>query len=195
MSRLCLLFAFFAAISCNLGGHDSRRPTSEVATEKASLPSDEDSLKAAAEQLISAIETSDAKRVLGMISRKGIEFGADNWVSYEAIEKDFQDRGIVYCEFFDTACLRDHLRKRRFTPARDIEGIRPWPASCKEILATVSGLEISTKREPTKSGQEWGQVVVRWVSPSPRSLGGSFLNFAFVREAGDWKLITDAQHY
>lgn len=155
----------------------------------------EKALEQAAHNLLEIIRKGDERDLLALFSRAGAEIGADNRISYGAIRKDLEARGPIYCEFYDTSCLRKHLQKINFRPAQDMDGERPWPVSYREILNTVSGLEISARLEQASSNEVWGQVVIKWKSPQPRELGVDYLNFAFVLENGEWKLASDGAAY
>lgn len=155
----------------------------------------EENLRKAADHLLETIRKKDREKLLALFSRSGAEIGADNRVSYKAIQSDLEEKGPIYCEFFDTPCLRKHLEKSKFKPAQGIHGQEPWPVSYRDVLNTVSGLQVSTRLHKDSSGVIWGQVTVKWQSPPPRDLGVSFLTFAFELEADEWKLVSDGGPY
>jgi hypothetical protein len=153
----------------------------------------EESLREAGQRLVHVIRKDDSRELLNLFYTKGVAIGIDKWATYDAIKQDFRTKGRVYCEFFDTVCFQQHLKRMRSGPPEDLQGPLPAPLSYRELLDKVSGVEISVKVERSPSGEIWGQVMLGWDSPRPQDLGFlSFLNFTFILEKGAWKLGGDS---
>jgi len=171
-------------------GEKATTDSREQGTDRKQL---EESLREAGERLVLAIRQGNTAGLLKLFSSEGAEIGVDNIVSHKEIQNDFASKGFIYCQFFETACFRKHLRGMRSGPPQDLYGLLPPPVSYRELLSRISGLEISVKVERLPSGKIWGQVMLGWDSPPPRDLGFlHFLNFPFSLENGEWKLGGDS---
>ncbi len=197
MKATLLLLVCFLFINCSWEtGHDSGQPSAKAVPAAGEDEGLAKSLEAAGEKLAGAIRKRDSRELLALFSPGGAEVGIDNWLTHDQLQQDVQGRGLVYCQFFETECFQEMLRKRRFKPFEDIHGEAPWPVSYHQVITTATGQEISVRVHSSESDSTWGVVILHWDSPDPRYFGlQHFLEFTFRLEDGDWKLSSDGGPY
>jgi len=146
-----------------------------------------ENLSAVADRLIAVIQDGKESELLEFWSHSGVSFGVDGAVvGKRTLVRQLQQKGDLYCFFFETDCLRkqdnEQRRAAKAPPRKDAL------YSYRDLLRRASPKELKVS-EYKDRGALLGRVLVNLTMdekiPGERK---RVLDFTFANENGRWKL-------
>lgn len=176
---LCMLLSPEVALA------DYRQQSTNQSTQLESNA--KENLSAVADRLIAVIQDGKESELLEFWSHSGVSFGVDGAVvGKRTLVRQLQQKGDLYCFFFETDCLRkqdnEQRRAAKAPPRKDAL------YSYRDLLRRASPKELKVS-EYKDRGALLGRVLVNLTMnekiPGERK---RVLDFTFANENGRWKL-------
>jgi len=168
-----------------VASHNYARPGAQRA-EESSLRA---ALDSAGHGVVAAIENRDQARLLQFLSADGLAVGIDaEPTDAKIIRKQFRERRLSYCFFFDTVCYRRESAEARKSVGSKSAGGRELSLRDELKQHPRKELFVSSIR---RDGQSWYGGVSVVLEPEPPGaplIASNVIDLGFKYELGGWKL-------